>query len=286
MVRNRLGQAIFERVAGPDGPEHREQIHVTEGERWFEPGSPITVVHADASMFIGGIRAVLLQTLHPAAMKAVADHSGYRGDMWGRLARTSHFLAVTTFGTAEDAQRSVEVIRSVHRRVVGEMPDGSTYAASDPHLLEWVHAAEADSFLAAYTVYGATTLTQEERDTYVAQTAEVARALGAVSPATTEAELDERMAAFRPELGGTPQAREAVRYLVFRPPLPLAARAGYAVLMAAGVGLMPAWTRLPLRLPWLPVSERTVVRALGSLATGTIRWAMTPPAPAEAAQAV
>ncbi len=286
MVRTRLGQAIFARVAGPDGPEHRERIHDTEGERWFEPGSPITVVHADASMFIGGIRAVLLQTMHPAAMKAVADHSGYRGDMWGRLARTSHFLAVTTFGTAEDAQRSVEVIRSVHRRVVGDMPDGSTYAASDPHLLEWVHVAEADSFLRAFTVYGATTLTQEERDTYVAQTAEVARALGAVSPPTTEAELDERMAAFRPELHGTPQAREAVRYLLFRPPLPLPARAPYAVLMAAGVGLMPAWTRVPLRLPWLPVAERTVVRALGSLATGTIRWAMTPPTPAVAPEAV
>ena len=282
-VRNRLGAAIFERVAGPDGPEHRARIHDREGPRWFEPGSPITVVHADASMFLGGIRAVLLQTLHPAAMRAVAEHSGYRGDTWGRLARTSRFLAVTTFGHADDAQQMVDVIRSVHRRVTGTMPDGSTYAASDPHLLEWVHVAEVDSFLRAFTVYGATTLTQDERDTYVAQVGEVARALGVLDPPTTEAELAERLAAFRPELRGTPEARDAVRYLLLRPPLPLPARAPYAVLMAAGVGLMPAWTRLPLRLPWLPVSERTVVRALGTLATGTIRWAMTP---APGAQAV
>ena len=282
-VRNRLGAAIFERVAGPDGPEHRARIHDREGPRWFEPGSPITVVHADASMFLGGIRAVLLQTLHPAAMRAVAEHSGYRGDTWGRLARTSRFLAVTTFGHADDAQQMVDVIRSVHRRVTGTMPDGSTYAASDPHLLEWVHVAEVDSFLRAFTVYGATTLTQDERDTYVAQVGEVARALGVLDPPTTEAELAERLAAFRPELRGTPEARDAVRYLLLRPPLPLPARVPYAVLMAAGVGLMPAWTRLPLRLPWLPVSERTVVRALGTLATGTIRWAMTP---APGAQAV
>jgi len=73
------------------------------------------------------------------------------------------------------------------------------------------------------------------------------------------------------------EAREAVRYVLLRPPLPLAARPPYGVLAAAAVGLMPAWTRLPLRLPYLPVSERTVVRALGGLATGTIRWAMTPP---------
>lgn len=279
-VRSRLGEAIFARVAGPDGPQHRERIHGSEGERWFEPGSPITVVHADASMFVGGLRAVLLQTLQPAAMKAVSDHSGFRGDMWGRLARTSHFLAVTTFGTAEDAQRSVDVVRAIHRRVVGEMPDGSAYAASDPHLLAWVHVAEVDSFLRAFTVYGATTLSQDERDTYVAQVGEVAARLGVVEPPQTEAELDERMAAFRPELRGTPEAREAVRYLLLRPPLPLAARAPYGVLAAAGVGLMPGWTRWPLRLPRMPVTERTVVRVLGSLATGTIRWAMSPPAPA------
>ena len=85
------------------------------------------------------------------------------------------------------------------------------------------------------------------------------------------------LAAYRPELRATPEAREAVRYLLFKPPLPLPARAPYAVLVAAAVALMPRWTRRPLRLPWLPVSERTVVRALGALATGTIRWAMTPP---------
>ena len=44
------------------------------------------------------------------------------------------------------------------------------------------------------------------------------------------------------------------------------------------VGLMPWWSRAGLRLPWLPVAERTVVRAAGSAAVGTIRWAMTPPA--------
>lgn len=281
-VRDRLGAAIFERVAGPEGPKHRTRIHDREGPRWFEPGSPITVVHADASMFIGGIRAVMLQTLHPAAMRAVSEHSGFRGDTWGRLARTSRFLAVTTFGHAEDAQQTVDVIRAVHRRVTGTMPDGSTYAASDPHLLEWVHVAEVDSFLRAYTVYGATSLSQSERDVYVAQVGEVARRLGVVDPPQTEADLAERLAAFRSELRGTPEAREALRYLLVHPPLPLPARAPYAVLAAAGIGLMPAWSRLPLRLPWLPVSERTVVRALGGLATGTIRWAMTPPAAAAA----
>lgn len=283
-LRDRLGHAIFLRVAGPEGDQHREQIHGAEGPRWFEPGSPITRVHGDASMFVGGVRALLLQTLHPAAMMAVSEHSGFRGDMWGRLARTSRFLAVTTFGAAEDAEQACAVIRSVHERVRGTMPDGTPYAASDPHLLTWVHVAEAHSFLRAHQVYGAEPLDQAERDTYVAQIAEVGRRLGVLDPPLTEAELEEQLAAYRPELRGTPEAREAVRYLLIHPPLPLVARAPYSVLMAAGIGLMPAWTRPQLRLPWLPVSERTVVRALGSLAVGTIRWAMTPPPRASATE--
>lgn len=277
-AREKLGQALFERVAGPRGPQQRDRIHLTEGARWFEPDSMIVRVHADASMFVGGIRALLLQTLHPAAMLAVSEHSGFRGDMWGRLNRTSHFLAVTTFGTIADAERMIAMVRGIHETVVGTMPDGTPYAASDPHLLAWVHVAEVDSFLRAYAVYGKDTLDQAERDQYVAETSLVARKLGVIDPPTTEAELAEALAAFRPELRGTAEAREAVSYLLFKPPLPLLARAPYGVLVAAGVALMPAWTRLPLRLPWLPVSERTVVRALGTLATGTIRWALTPPA--------
>ncbi|WP_246354894.1 oxygenase MpaB family protein [Nocardioides ungokensis] len=276
-ARRRIGQALFLRVAGPDGARHRDRIHGRPGPRWFEPGSPITRVHGDASMFVGGIRALLLQTLHPAAMRAVSEHSGFRGDMWGRLARTSRFLAVTTFGHAEDAQQAVDVVRAIHDRVTGTLDDGTPYAASDPHLLLWVHVAEVDSFLLAHTVYGKEPLDQAGRDTYVAQTAEVARRLGVVDPPTTEAELRAALAAYRPELRGTEDAREAVSYLLFRPPLPLAARAPYGVLVAAAIGLMPRWTRRPLRLPWLPVSERTVVRALGAAATGAIRWAMSPP---------
>jgi uncharacterized protein (DUF2236 family) len=275
-LRGRLGAALFLRVAGPDGPRHRERIHFRDGPRWFEAGSPITRVHGDASMFVGGLRALLLQTLHPVAMRAVSEHSGYRGDMWGRLHRTSTFLAVTTFGVADDAEQAVEAVRRIHERVTGTMPDGTPYAATDPHLLAWVHAAEADSFLRAHQVYGRRPLDQAGRDEYVAQIAQVGTRLGVVDPPTTEAELAGVLAAYRPELHGTPEAREAVRYVLLRPPLPLAVRVPYGALAAAAIGLMPRWSRLPLRLPYLPVSERTAVRALGGLATGTIRWAMTP----------
>ncbi|WP_183094390.1 oxygenase MpaB family protein [Nocardioides stalactiti] len=275
-ARRRLGEALFLRVAGPDGHRHRARIHDTPGPRWFEPDTAITRVHGDASMFVGGIRALLMQTLHPVAMRAVAEHSGYRGDMWGRLARTSRFLAVTTFGTAADAEQAVGAVRAIHDRVTGIGPDGSPYRASDPRLLLWVHVAEIDSFLLAHQVYGERPLDQAGRDEYVAQTAEIAARLGVVDPPTTEAELRAMLADFRPELRGSADAREAVRYLLLKPPLPLVARAPYAVLTSAAIGLMPLWTRSHLRLPWLPVAERTVVRGLGGGAVAAIRWAMRP----------
>ena len=119
-LRATLGDRLFARVAGPEGAKRRERVHDAEGPRWFPDGAPIRRVHGDASMFIGGIRALLLQSLHPLAMAGVADHSGFQGDPWGRLQRTSYFLAVTTFGTAADAERMVASVRKVHETVVGD----------------------------------------------------------------------------------------------------------------------------------------------------------------------
>ena len=275
-VRGRMGAVIFSRIAGDEGPRRRERILFAEGPRRFGPGDAICAVHGDASMFAGGIRALLLQSLHPLAMAAVDQHSGYRGDPWGRLQRTSTFLAESTFGTIEDADRAVRVVRAVHTRITGTAPDGRPYEASDPHLLRWVHVAEIDSFLRAHDRYGAKPLDAAGRDEYIAQSAVVARALGATDLPETVAELDEVMADYRPELSSTPAARQAARFILVHPPVPLALRLPYSMLSAAAVGLMPRWSRRELRLPYLPVTEATAVRASGMLVTAAIRWAMRP----------
>ncbi len=274
-VRKTLGRSLFGMVAGPDGPANRARIHETPGPRWFGEDRPIRRVHADASMFVGGLRALLLQSLHPLAMAGVAEHSDYRGDPWGRLQRTSTFLAVTTFGPAAEAQRAVDRVRGIHQRVHGIAPDGRPYRASDPHLLEWVHVAEVDSFLMAHQLYGAAPLDQSGRDGYVADTARVARALGVPDPPLTEKQLRERIEGFRPELSGTPAAREAARFLLLTPPLPIAARAPYGLLAATSVSMLPAWARMPLLLPYFPPVEATVIRVAGRVVVGGIRWALT-----------
>lgn len=276
-VRDRLGEALFSRVAGPDGPANRARIHNTPGPRWFGAERPIRVVHGDASMFIGGLRALLLQSLHPLAMAAVAAHSGYRGDPWGRLQRTSTFLAVTTFGTAEDARSAVERVRAIHERVKGVTAEGEPYWAADPHLLEWVHVTETDSFLRAHERFGARPLAAAGYDAYVADTAKVATALGVPDPPRTRAELEARLSAYRPELRATRECRAAARFLLVQPPLPLAARPAYALLAANAVTSLPQWARRLLGLPRVPVFEDVAVPLTGHVLTRAIRWSMKPP---------
>ena len=228
-------------------------------------------------MFVGGLRALLLQSLHPLAMAGVAEHSNYRDDPWGRLQRTSTFLAETTFGSAVDAQRAVDRVRGIHRHVHGVAADGRSYTATDPHLLEWVHVAEADSFLRAHQLYGAAPLDQAGRDGYVEDMAEIAARLGVVDPPRSERELAERLEAFRPELRSTTAARDAARFLLLTPPLPL--RRGHRT---------ACWP--PLR--WrccrcgrvfrccCRTSRRwsvTVVRSVGRVLVGGLRWALPAP---------
>ncbi len=274
--RTWLGDRVRERVVGDNAAQRQAELFGTDEPGWFPEGAPIRRVHADAAMFVGGLRALLFQSLHPLAMAGVAQHSDYRHDPWGRLQRTADFLAATTYGPAGEAERAVETVRSVHDRVTGTARDGRPYAANDPHLLSWVHLAELDSFLSAHDRYGAEPLTAAERDEYVANSAVIARSLGVDAPPESTRELRARLREFRPELRGTREARDAARYLLLQPPMPLAARPAYGLLAAAAVAMMPAWTRWPLRLPWLPVTEAVAVRPAGELVTRTLRWAIRP----------
>lgn len=278
-VRRLVAEAVRGRVVGGNADQRSAELFTAEGERWFADDAPIRAVHADACMFIGGLRALLLQSLHPLAMAGVAQHSDYRADPWGRLQRTADFLAATTYGPATEAERAIEVVRRVHTRVVGTAADGRPYSANDPHLLEWVHLAEVDSFLAAHRRYGEHPLTAKQADAYVRDMAVIAGSLGVVDPPTTVAQVAMRLRDYRPELRSTPEAREAARYLLVSAPLPLVARPAYGVLGAAAVSLLPLWARVPLRLPWFPVSERALVRPAGEVLTRTLRWALAPDSP-------
>jgi uncharacterized protein (DUF2236 family) len=283
-IRRQIGAAVLERVfMGPGSVRgKRSRPRIPEAERWFSADRPIRQVHKDCAMFVGGMTAILLQSLHPLTMAAIADHSAYQSDPWGRMRRTSHFIAATTFGRPADARAAIAQVRAIHEHIAGTAPDGRPYAASDPHLLTWVHVAEIDAFLRAYTAYGSKRLDQAERDGYVADMAQIAVELGVSDPPRTQAQVATVIERYLPELTGTPQARDAARFLLVKPPLPLIIRPIYGGLAAAAVSLLPPWARRELRLPSLPLTEAVLVRPAGQLAVNTIRWGLSARAPADA----
>lgn len=272
-VRVALATALRERIIGDNAEEKSRSIMLAEGPRWFSEDRPVRRVHSDASMFIGGIRALLLQSLHPLAMTGVAQHSDFRNDPWGRLQRTADFLAITTFGSSEMADQIIARIHAVHETVVGTTRDGVPYAANDPHLLRWVHVAEVDSFLATYQAFAETPLTPLDADGYVEDMAVVARKMGIPAPPTSVRGLRDQLHSYRRELRSTPESRDAAKYLLLEPPLDAKGKAAYATLCAAAISTLPVWARKDLRLPWLPVTERVVFRPLGTVATKILRWA-------------
>jgi uncharacterized protein (DUF2236 family) len=271
--RTTIAKAVRERLAGDFDAQHAEIWRT--GERWFTEQDVIWRLHADTSMFIGAVRALLLQALHPVALHAVVEHAGFQRDFWGRFQRTSKYLALTTYGTVPDAERAIAIVRAIHRRVRGVTPDGTPYAAGDPHLLMWVHIAEVDSFLRAYQAFGASALTPDEADEYVRQAGSVAARLGVVDPPRNVAELTSTIESYRPELSGSGSAREASSLLLLHPPFTGFTRAGYHVLAAGAVSILPPWARTELRLPALPVTERAVIRPLSRSAMRTLRWALS-----------
>lgn len=275
-LRREGGNRLRAAIAGDERLEAAD-LATWDDPGLFGPGSVAWRVHGESSMLIGGLRALLLQTLHPLAMAGVADHSDYRHDPWGRLHRTGRYIGATTFGNTATAEHVIAMVRAIHSRVEGAAPDGRHYSARDPHLLAWVHVTEVDSFLTAYDRYGSGRLTDGERDRYVAEMAETGRRLGADPVPTTRQELRHQLTGFRPELRFDRQARDAVRFLL-SPPVPLVLRGAYGVIGAAAVGSLPSWARWQLRLPLLPGIDPLAIRPAATALTRGVGWLMNQPA--------
>ena len=197
MARNvRRAIGISERPA----PIATDPVHA-----YLPPGGIARRVHADLpTMLIGGVSALLLQTLHPLAMAGVAEHSNYQEDPLGRLRRTAAFVGTTTFGTVAEAEAAIAQVHRVHRRVKGTAPDGRPYSADDPALVTFIHVAEVSSFLASSRRYGPRPLTPEECDQYYDQVAPVAFALGAEWVPRSAAEVESYLLRMQPELYAGP----------------------------------------------------------------------------------
>ncbi len=273
-ARARIAAGVLGLVSGSGAPAI-DYARPVGDPGLFGPGAACWRVHADfTSMMVGGISALLLQMLHPLALAGVVDHSNFRSDLLGRLRRTAQFVAGTTYGSRRDAEALIARVKKVHRTVVGTAPDGRPYAADDPALLTWVHAAEVSSFLRGYVRYVDGAFPLAEQDRYYAETATVAEALGARDVPRSRAAVEAYFAAVRPVLAVTERTREVADVLFHAPAPHPAMQPISSVFMQAGVDLLPGWAA---RL-WgfeddarrFGPAARAGVRAFGPV----LRWAM------------
>jgi uncharacterized protein (DUF2236 family) len=212
----------------------------------YGPGSVTWRVHADPVMALAGIRALLLQALHPVAMAGVAGHSGFRDDPWGRLQRTAEYVGVTSYGTTAEAERAGARVRGIHRKL----------GLDDPHLLLWVHCSEVASFLTTADRCGLR-LSAAERDRYYEEQVANATLVGLGSAPASVAEMRDYFAQIRPELAVSPPARDALRF-VMSPPLPSRlrpVRPAWFGIAGLGFAMLPRWARRMYRMPGLPTTD-------------------------------
>lgn len=245
---------------------------------WFGPGSTIWAVHADAATLVGGVRALLVQAMHPTVLAGFDQHSDYRSDPESRLQRTAAFVTVTTFGTSDQAERACERVRRAHAPVRGTTPTGAAYDAGDPDLLGWVHLALADSLAVSVQRLGRTRF---DLDRYLADMAVVGERLGAAHVPRDRAGLDAAWAHYRPRLARTAETATAHRFLL-DPPLPLHVRGPYRVVAAAAAATLPADLR-PL-LAARPVLPPPAGRLVGLAVSRLLAAALGPSPAAEAAR--
>jgi uncharacterized protein (DUF2236 family) len=228
---------------------------------YFGPGSVTWRIHSEPVAMVGGLRALLLQALHPGAMQVLSERSNYRADPWARFERTISYVATLCFAPTDAVDAAAARVRTVHH----------TLGIDDPEQLAWVHACLVDSFLVAARAAGVR-LTAADRDCYVHEQVIAARLVevpAALTP-NTFGQLQTYLASVRPALAGTPDARAAAR-LVVLPPLPvprrflLPARLGWTTISTLAVGLLPRWARRMYGLPPLPGAALTTAAGLRTL---------------------
>jgi len=183
-------------------------------------------------------------------------------------------MLALSFGTDAEREHALHGIRTIHTRVngqlresVGMFPAGSAYSAEDPALVLWVHLTLLESIPLAYELFVGP-LSDRERDSYCAESAWVAIALGA-RPAdvpVTWAHASDQLARMYASdvLAVGRQAHElsiavlAPRFSRLLPPL-----ASWNRLVA--VGLLPAQIRREYRLAWNDIDQRRFERIVARL---------------------
>lgn len=260
----RVADSFRKTVSGDasGAPAWSAQMAIGNDIGYFGPNSAVWQVHGCISTIVGGIRALLMQAAHPAALTGVAEHSQYDSDPLGRLERTTRWLTITSFGSTEAIEREAQRVNEIHKRVVGNYPDGKNkthpYAASDPRYLLWVHCAFTDSFLRTYQELGYDT--DGVGDEYIREWAQSAKPLGLDTAPLSMSELAAEISRFvKEEVAAITMTPPIVRFIL-TPPFGRAGLFFYVILRNAAIATIdePFLTVLGLKPKskrWLKLSR-------------------------------
>lgn len=256
-LQQRLARRFVKLLSGSTDGKPPWLSAVAEGDEsgFFLPGDAPWVVHRDFATLVGGVRALLLQALHPGALGGVAQHSRYEEDPLGRLSGTIRWLTVTTFGSMTAIKNEAARVNRMHDRVAGEYKKNSgeqtAYKAADKDLLLWVHIAFMDSFLRAHQNYSRAKI-PGGADSYVRLWGKSVEPLGLDQVPGSEAELVKTLADYGPQLRADERAKSVIRWIK-RAPLPTLAKPVYALLFQAALASLPRDLQRMIGLRALPL---------------------------------
>ena len=297
MPNNALQESLSKRFrrllsGAPDGvPPWLDIIAAGDEPGLYLPNDAPWIVHADFGTLVGGIRALLMQALHPGSLTGVAEHSRYEQDALGRLAGTIRWLTVTTFGSHSAVAGESQRVNRMHKRVAGEYETSTgehrSYKAADPDLLLWVHIAFMDSFLRCHQMYAWREIPtgtdagavpgETGADAYVRLWSKSVEPLGLAIAPLNEAQLMAQMERYKVELVATAKTMDVVKFIK-RPPLPILARPVYWLLFEAAVVSLPVEFQ---RLLGLSAKPRWIIQPTTRGVLRIIRFAIGPESPIE-----
>ena len=220
------------------------------------------------ALFVGGVTAVVLELAEPRVRSGVWQHTSFREQPLERMRRTAHAAMVTVYGPRSRAEAMIAGVSRMHGRVRGVTPEGISFCASDPELLDWVHATASFGFLEAYVNY-VRPLTALQRDRFYAEGLPAANLYGATSAPGSESALHEMFDRIAGQLQSSQIVFEFLRIMRRMPALPALLRPLQGVLINAAVQIipMPLRRRLDLGEDWnLPAWQRRLVCRLGDAA--------------------
>jgi uncharacterized protein (DUF2236 family) len=217
-------------------------VHSPESVTWR--------VHIDRAMWVGGVRSLMLQALHPMTMWGVWQNSNFQQDPFGRLQRTADFVGISTFGSPEEADMIGARVRGIHRQLrILNHDTGKVEPLDQPEFMLWVHCAEVYSYLEVIRRSGLP-MTDAMADRYLAEQRHSGTYVGLHEediPGSV-AEMEVYFQEMRPQLRATDEAVETVKFLLW-PRLPenlrflAAGRPAYFPFGALCYYSLPAWAR-------------------------------------------